>query len=270
MKKILLILLTVACCYACKKDSSPDKKLLLSKVYEDGLLKLEYLYDSDKKPQRRNSYSTGTGQSVFNGFRLYQYANGLPKEVSDYNKDNQFYNRYTLQYDVNNRPTRLDYYNSANTLVLYYTLDYNVNGKISGYTATNVATNKKSLEGQFTYDQHGQVAGINRYNFIGLVKTKYDSTTFVFENKAFPDWWSYYEIIPIIGLPNGDKTFFDMHCTSSFYYYVDAPPSISEMAYSNKKYNNEGLITEQQVSRTSTNIGAPVVTLIQKTYEYTE
>src|SRR5688572_13135084 len=156
MKKILPVLLIAVSCFACKKDKSDSKQLLLSKVYEDGLLKYEYLYSSDKKPQRRNVYGTGTGQSVFAGFRLYLYENGLPKEVSDFNKDNDFYNKYTVQYDLNKRPSRLDYYNSSNTLYTYYTLDYNANGKFAGYSAYLVATNKKTLEAEFKYDQQNR------------------------------------------------------------------------------------------------------------------
>jgi hypothetical protein len=270
MKKFLVMLLAAVSCFACKKDSSNGKQLLLSKVYEDGLLKQEYFYDVNKKPQRRNNYSTGTGQSVLSGFRLYQYAGGLPKETSEYNKDNQFTGRYVVQYDINNRPTRLDFYNNDNTLLTFYVMDYNGDGKMAVYTATNVGTNKKTVEAQFTWDQHGHVTGVNRYKLDGNTKVKSDSTTFVFENKAFPTHWSYYELLPIIGLPNGDRTFYDMYGSSFLYYFVDAPPSITTTTYTNKTFNKDGLLTKQQITYSTTNGGAPTVNVVEKTYEYTE
>ena len=115
MKCGSVLFILFAFLFACKKDKADNKQLLLSKVYEDGLLNYEYQYSADKKPQRRNVYNTNSGQSVYAGFRLYQYENGLPKEVSDFNASNNFWGKYTIQYDINKRPSRLDYYNSSNT-----------------------------------------------------------------------------------------------------------------------------------------------------------
>lgn len=269
MKNLLIIALAITCCYACKKDKGGGRHLLLSKMYEDGLLKLEYFYSADKRPQRRNMYGTGTGQSVFAGFRLYQYQNELPVEASDFNSNNQFTNRYTVTYDLNKRPSRVDYYNSSNTLYTYYTLDYNASGQMTTYSAFNANTSKKTLEAQFKWDQQGQVAGINRYTFTGNTLVKYDSTTYKMDNKQFPAWWSYYEMIPIIALPKGDNTFYDMICTSSFYYYVDAPPSTTDFSMSDRTYNNDGLVIKQRTSYTTKSI-TNYSNTVERTYEYTE
>jgi hypothetical protein len=268
IKKTVLALLAGILLLACKKDHSSGKQFLLSKVYEDGLLKLEYIYSSDKKPLRRNNYNTNSVQSVFNGFWLYQFSNtGLLEEATDFTKNSQFINKYTLQYDVNNRLTRMNELAGDNSIQYYYLYDYNALNHLTGYSLYNGGTNKKTIDAEFGYSADGKIAYTKRYTYLSGTSL-YDSSTFVFEKNDFPSWWSYFELLPAIALPNGDRTFFDMNLSSQYYYYNNAPPGITNITYTNKMYNNAGLLIKQQVSSEITTIGPPVIKSVEKTYEY--
>jgi len=74
MKKIFLIILVAASAAACKKDGSGSgKKLLLSKIFFNGLLNTEYIYNIDGKITRVNNYLNGGGQSTLTSYFIYEY-----------------------------------------------------------------------------------------------------------------------------------------------------------------------------------------------------
>ena len=270
MKKILPILLIAAICFACNKDKSSGKQWLLHKVYQNNVLKLEYIYSADKKPQRRNNYNSIGGQSVFTGSRRYQYnANGLLEEVSNFNKDSVLTERYRLQYDLNKRLLRQDYYGNGNTIQYYDQFENDATGKLIRYTTFNAASNKKMVEAQYSYDPQGHPVSIKRYTYSLNNLVLHDTASFTIE-KDFPSWWSYYETWPAVALPYEDQTFFEMTFTRSYFYLANTPPVTSEATYTNKIYNQEGLVIKQQVSTKIEGYGSPTVSVIEKTYEYTE
>jgi len=257
--------------FSCKKDKDPVRQFLLSKVYEDGLLKTEYIYSADKKPLRRNVYGTNTGQSVFLGFRLYERsATGLLEDITDFNKNNSFNNKFRLQYDVNNRVTRMDDLANDNTLQYYYLFDYDPQGRLVKYTFYDAAPLKMNGEGRYTYNEKGDIATINRYYYSNNTPVKTDSATYAFGAKGLPKHWDYFEMLPIIGLPNGERTFFDMTCDSFFYYFVDAPPGKTNATFSAKEYNSAGYLIKQHGSYKGENLGVPVTTNFDMSYEYIE
>src|SRR5689334_6341267 len=111
MKTFFFLTTLVVLFVACKKDKSNNnnKQQYLSKVFKDGLLEVEYFYDGNKRPYRRNEYSTNNGASNFAGFRLYEYnANNLLETISIFSKNSGFLQKYRILYDVNKQISRMD------------------------------------------------------------------------------------------------------------------------------------------------------------------
>ena len=271
MKIILLLLSVLMLFIGCKKDKTSAREFYLSKSFRNGLLQKEFVYSSDKKPLRKNNYSTNLGQSTFSGFRLYQYGgNGLLNEVMDFNDNSQLSSKYTLEYDVNGSLTRLDDRAADDDHVQYYYLfSYNAEGKMSKYALYNANGNKKNIEATLSYDAAGNPVKMIRMSFLNPAPTLYDSTTYSFDKKL-PSHWNYYEIIPVIGLSIGEDLFTNMICTGSYRYYVDAPPAKTDKALSNKIYNGDGYLIKQNITTKGEYIGPATITNEEMTYEYVE
>lgn len=268
---ISIFLIAVFAASSCKKDKQPSKQLLLSKVFQDALLKSEYIYSSDRKPIRLNMYSTGSGQSKLSVFRLYQYTtDGLLDEITIFTAaNNQFNNKYKLQYDANKRITRMDDLSSDNSVQTYYLFDYNAQGHLAKYIAYNATTSKKVGEGVYGYNQDN-LEKINRYIYSLNNPILYDSTTYVFGANKFPSHWKHFEIFLPIALPNGDRTFYEMFYESYFHYFVDAPPATTDATLSGRAYNAAGYLTQQHILLESKFLGATTSTTHDMTYEYIE
>jgi hypothetical protein len=242
MKKILIPLVLLIMVGACKKDGSSDKKMLLSKVFSNNLLAEEYIYSSDKKPIRRNIYSTGQGQSTFQGFRLYEYANDLITTTLQYNKDNQLSFRYGLTYNASKQVSRIDAYGSDAVIDYYYTFEYE-NNQLSKVNAYTTAPIKKTGEHFVKYDANGNLLSMKRYWLNGNTWTLFDSVTLTNGNKPLPSHWSYYEMA-LIYFPN-EKTFLEIPAESMYYYVAGGPPLKSNHTWSQKVYNGAGYLVSQ-------------------------
>jgi hypothetical protein len=256
--------------FACKKDNDNNKQLHLGKVFKDGLLEIEYFYTPDKKPIRRNYYNTNNGTSSFSGFRLYEYnTEKLLETMTEFSKNHGFINKYTIQYDANRKPTRMDDLKNDNTLQFYHIFDYDGQGDLTKYSVYNAATSKKTVEATLTYAQH-RLTKIIRRTYINNPPTLFDSSTYSFSNKTLPSNWNYFESFVFGSLPNGDRTFIDMICDSSFYYYSDAPPATHSYVLSARQYNNEGYLIKQHFNFKYTILGVLNTSDYDRTYEYIE
>lgn len=269
MKQLLYLLVVCTVVFGCHKDKPSGNPVLLSKIFKDGLLEREYFYSADRKPVRRNLYDVNNGQSVLSIFRLYEYsAEGLLVTVTDFvATNNNFQNKYSLQYDDNKRLTRMNDLSSTNVIQFYYLFDYDAQGNMIHYSLYSTDANKKTVDAFYTYTTQGTISKIVRYNFMPAQVMR-DSATYVFENKKIPSHWVYFEALPVVGLPNGEGDLFYLYCTSTFYYYVDAPPLITTRAFSEKQYNGAGLPVKQRMDR-ETNTGISIKTATTFiTYEY--
>jgi hypothetical protein len=268
MKKIVILFLLCGIIFSCHKDKSSGNPILISKIYQDGLLEREYFYSADRKPVRRNLYDVSNGQSTLAGFRLYEYStDGLMSAVTNFSASNTFQNKYSLQYDNNKQLTRMNDLNSMNALQFYYLFDYDVQGNLTSYTLYNANTNKKTTDAFYSYTPEGTISMIKRHSFIPA-QVLHDSANYVFENKKFPSHWVYFEALPFVALPNGEGDLYYMSCKSSLYYYVDAPPLITTRTFSEKEFNSAGLPVKQRMDRkTDTGLGIKTSTELI-TYEY--
>lgn len=272
MKTFLFLIALSVLVFSCKKDKdNNNKQLYLSKVFKDGLLEYEYFYDADKKPFRRNEYTTNNGTSSYAGFRLYDYnSTKLLEAMTLFTKDNIFILKYRVQYDANKQPSRMDDLANDNTVRWYHIFDYNLQGDFSKYSIYNGTTNKKTIEANFSYNDNHKLTKIIRMNYTNNPATKYDSSNYYFNNKSLPSGWKYFETFVFGALPNGDRTFMDMNMDSSYYYYVDAPPSTNRATYSGKQYNSEGYLIKQHFNYKTTSAFPPTNIDHDRTYEYIE
>ena len=263
-----IIIFIAACClvfFSCKKDTQNEKKLWVSKVYNNGLLWYEYIYGTNKKPLQRNEYTTNQGQSSFSGYRLYKYnADDLLNEMVRFGANNSVQSNTTLEYDINKRLARLnDTEDDA-----YYLFEYTSGNQLSKYTAYNGVTQKKSFEALFSYDAKGTPIKIIRNGIKNNNPVLYDSTTCTME-KILPAHWSYYETLPIISLPKGDRIFYDMVLNDVFIYRPDAPPQKDTITYKNRVFDAGGYLTSQVIS-TKTVYGSVTTKNSEMKYEYVE
>jgi len=273
MKTFFFFVTFVMFLFACKKDkdNNKNKQLYLSKVFNDGLLESEYFYDADKKAYRRNDYTTTNGVSTYAGFRLYEYnSNKLLETMTLFYKNNVFAQKYRIQYDANKKPTRLDDLANDNSLQWYHIFDYNLQGDFSKYSIFNAGTNKKTIEATFSYNDNHKLTKMIRMNYSNNPATKFDSSTYSFNNKNLPASWNCFETFVFGSLPTGDRTFMDMTLDSSFYYYVDAPPTTNRATFSAKQYNSDGYLIKQHFNYKVTGSISSSTIDLDKTYEYIE
>lgn len=249
-KILFFALLLVIGLFSCKKDKDNNsKQLYLSKEFKDGLLEVEFFYTPDKKPIRKNFYSTGNGISYFSSFRLYEYnSDKLLETMTEFSKNNTFINKYRITYDADKRPSRLDDLAADNTIQWYHIFDYNAQGDLSKFSIFNATTLKKTIEGNISYDAHHKVTKIIRTNHVANPTTLQDSSTFVFNTKTLPTNWNYWENLVFVSLPKGDRLFMDMTCDSSYYYDPDTPPITHKYIFSGKQYNAAGYLIKQHVN----------------------
>lgn len=273
MKTFFFYVTLVMLLFACKKDKNSNyRPERLSKVFNDGLLEIEYFYTSDKKPLRRNYYTVNNGTSTYSGFRIYEYNNDdLLETMTEFSKNNNFVNKYRITYDISKRPTRMDDLANDNSIQFYHVYDYNAQGDLSKFSIFNYGSSKKTVDAFYTYDAQRKLTKLVRYTISGTTSIKFDSSTYSFSNKKLPSDWNYFEAYLFASLPNGDRTFMDMVCDSSMYYYVDAPPLISNAVFSGKQYNGNGNLIRQHFNYKSNNaFGVITTTDSDRTYEYIE
>jgi hypothetical protein len=254
--------------FSCKKDKSQPKQLLLSKVFRDGQLQHEYIYDTDKKVLRKNRYNVGQGQSNLISFRLYNYnADGLVADITDFTASSQFSDKVSLVYDVNKRVTRLNQKKSDNSITFYYVFEYDFGGKLSKYSLYSQSNDEKTVDAQFTYNADGFLSKIIRRSFINGAPVKLDSTTYSVD-KQLPGHWNYYEMLLVFSSNFSDRIFLDMITNSSFYYRYDAPPQIVDRIFAEKIYDDNGYLLKQAITTKAVDIGPATITNTELSYEY--
>ena len=269
MKALFFLATLMVMIIACKKDkgNNNNKQLYLSRVFKNGILETEIFYTSDKKPIRRNFYGTNTGSSVLSGFRIYEYnAENLLETMTEFSKNNIFINKYKIQYGANKKPARMDDLKNDNTTQFYHLFEYDAQGDLIKANVWNDNTNKQTASLTFTWSQH-KVTKLIRRNYFNNPPTMLDSSTYSF-SKELPAHWNYFETLVFASLPNGDRTFMDMGLDSSFYYYVDAPPSTTRATYSQKQYNTQGYLAKQHFGYLYTSFSNPPPENYDRTYEY--
>jgi hypothetical protein len=211
MKKIFWLMVIVFA-VSCKKDGSGSgsSNALLSKVFREGLLEREYIYDTDRKLVRLNSYLAGGGVSNLSIYYLYEYDDdGRLSEVRHFSKDHSPTTRRVFSYSAAGKVSRVDeatiFTGSDDLDVMDYfeVYDYNAAGQLTKMTRrlTNYTLHRYT---DYTYD---------------MLTTP---TDFSF----------YYLFIP------------GMKYTS----YWLGPANVSDWTFINRQQNNKGFVEKQTLS----------------------
>lgn len=244
---------------------------MLSKVYRNGLLVNEYLFDAQKRPYRLNRYSISQGQSSLAGYQLYLYnSNGQISEVDYFDKGNEIQQVLTLTYGINGELTRLNDGNENGSLLQYYIFQYNIDGALSRFEIKSGATNKIASETIYSYGNNKKLAKQIRNSVTNGNVVLFDSTTYS-AGKILPAHWNYFEMLPVIGLLTSNRQFFDMMLESSFSYRLGgAVPEKNTYTYTDKVYNNGGYLISQRIAVKTEHLGPVVTSNDELTYQYVE
>lgn len=134
---------------SCEEDDSlseSTKKYYLSKMYWDGKLFYEFLYDDDYYINRVNKYYYDSdGEFMYLSYSNYEYnENKILSKIKHYiDPENLFINYDSLVYNENNLVERMLTIRRGSNLSQYYTFVYNADNQIIRrltYDSDNVET----------------------------------------------------------------------------------------------------------------------------------
>jgi hypothetical protein len=251
MKKIFWLMVIVFA-VSCKKDGSGSgsSNALLSKAFREGLLEREYIYDTDRKLVRLNSYLAGGGVSNLSIYYLYEYDDdGRLSEVRHFSKDHSPTTRRVFSYSAAGKVSRVDeatiFTGSDDLDVMDYfeVYDYNAAGQLTKMTRrlTNYTLHRYT---DYTYDDKGYLASEEDWyredNGDIVLKQKTEINP---GSKPIPDHW---------------KTLLTTPTDFSFYYlfipgmkytsYWLGPANVSDWTFINRQQNNKGFVEKQTLS----------------------
>jgi hypothetical protein len=268
MKTSLFVYLCLMSMLACKKEGGSGKQLYLSKVFVNDLLSEEYIYSSDMHAIRRNSYSTGGGQSTFFSFRIYEYENGLLSKMLRYSKEGNLSEKRELSYDASNKIKRIDNFGNDEVLDGYGVFEYDNNQQLSKIIFNSGPPTKKTGEWQVKYDAQNNLLSLKRYYLSLGNLILFDSVQFTHADKAIPAHWQLYEEL-LQEFP-AEKTIEFITADSMYYYLAGGPPVRITTTISGKTYNGQGYLISQQYKQESDNgLGTTTFNYNLK-YEYIE
>lgn len=268
MKKILIICLCLLAAFACKKEGGSGKQLYLSKVFINDLLSEEYIYSSDMKVVRRNYYGTGSGQSVFGGFRIYEHENGMLSKLLRYSKDGALVYKKEFSYDASKKLTRVDNFSNDGEADGYHLYQYDDNQQLSKVVLYSAPPTKKAGEWFFVFDAQNNPVSIRRYYMSLGNPILFDSAHFTQTSKTIPAHWQLYE--EMFQEFNAENTIETMTADSYYYYMSGGPPLKSTHTFTDKKYNGQGYLTSQHYKIEADNgLGITTINYNLK-YEYIE
>ena len=254
--------------FACKKDKSNQSNKYISKIYKNGLLEYEFLYDSKRRPFRRNSFAVGFGQSKFASYRIYQYnSDGNLVEVDYFDKGNEIQQIFTLNYGVNGELTRANQANENGVVNTYFTYQYNQDGTIASILRKSANNNQTNGQNFFFYNNDRLLVKWLRTNLIGNNFVPVDSTNYKLVAR-YPVHWNYFEMnFAISAFPNSDAQLLEMYADTSMNYRYDAPPQITTRTYSNRVGGTSFPTSVSQALKID-NGGVITNSIIQYSYEY--
>jgi hypothetical protein len=130
MKKIFLILLSAALLGACKKNTSSPKQILLSKVFVDGNIETENIYNSEGQLKEAKYYSDHLGFWEISNLTVYSFdANGKLTESLSYNMpENELSSHSIFTLNGQGSIIRNSIYNTPDSGKLSFHVDHDYNG----------------------------------------------------------------------------------------------------------------------------------------------
>lgn len=151
--------------FGCKKDDENEaetKKMYLTKVFMDGNLSSEYIYDANEKlPSRVDFYST---DGTISGYNIRKYSNGQLTESHNYNSTGVSRGSVRYIYNADNLPSFLNYYHNDTDSMFYHQYQ-------------NFYSNHKVFTMTKMVDSDGDIQWQEKVEFTGnnITKTEYFS-----------------------------------------------------------------------------------------------
>jgi hypothetical protein len=266
MRKALLFLFVAGFFITCKKDKSPSspKETVLSKIILNNIIVYEFLYSPQKHLERINSYDEKTGK--------FEYA-------------------AAFEYDADGNMFRENQYSSTNKLVAQVNYALVPGGKIRQHEYKSLSgadSGQITNRVKYTYDGAGR---ISQRAWVDLVTDAVETTTdftwynnnniksssaFYYYNGKELQWKTEYtdgnalptSLVTRKGYPVNFLLFelvtTEKHSTS--YNNGSVNLEIKE-TFSDRKYDNNGFLLRQTISRKSLKPVLPVE-VIEAQYEY--
>jgi hypothetical protein len=265
MKKALLILIVTGFFITCKKDKSPaTKETVLSKIILNNIMVSEFLYSSQKRLERINSYDEKTGK--------FEYATAF-------------------EYDTDGNMIRENQYSSTNKLSAQVNYTYVPGGKLRQHEYKSLSgadSGQITNRVKYSYDGAGRISQRAWVDLVtDVVETTTDltwynnnnlksSSTYYYYNGPELQWKSEYSdgnplpasLVTRRGYPVNfllfDLVTNEIHSKS----YNNGSVNLERKeTFSDRKYDNNGFLLRQTISMKSLKPVLPVE-VIEAQYEY--
>jgi hypothetical protein len=247
MKNLFFFIMLALFASSCKKEGSGgDDKWLLSKVYFNGLLDNEYIYNTSGRLIRVIYYSTGGGTSTLSTSQLYEYnADGTVKEIRNFSSEYKPTKRLVYTYSQG-RITRMDeasiFTGSADLSIMdfYEIFSYDANGLLKNIVRRHADHSNHSRK-EFTYDDQGKLATAS---MLLEVDDEMEIKEYIEVNagaKAMPAHWKENLITPT------DYQWYDLMIPSKKYtsYWSVPAGTLHIWSYTDRQYNDDGYVVKQ-------------------------
>lgn len=191
MKKIILAFMVAASMFGCKKNASGPTQFALSKIYENGDLETEFIYNGDGSLKQVKYYTQPAGTSVLHTLEEYKYdKEGNLKEVISYSMPGkEVSSSGTFILDAAGRISRASYHYGEGTdsgeVYLHIDHEYNKDGFIKKQTWRS-PDEKITNYRDFVYHANGNMKSVTSFKVNGLSQKKFYSHSFAASDMVTP------------------------------------------------------------------------------------
>lgn len=268
MKKIplaLVVFYLMTAITSCKKSSgsSQPKETVLSQALSNGNLWLQFEYNDKKQLSKLTEYDLATGKPDYS--QAFQYdAKGRLDMILDYNSDGKFSGREEYSKDLAGNFTQVEFFDVASdpkkvvTRVMYTYKE----GYIVKEAWIDLNTGKEVSYRKYVWYLNGNLRSSEYYGDLDPLTLSYKAEyspignplpETIAKHSGYPiNFWNYYFVAE------------EIHNTYSAAF--GGPVDYKEVM-SQRKYNAEGLLTEQTITNKHT-VPADADEVSQMTYVY--
>ncbi len=241
-----LVLSSIIVVISCRENDQPVPvgEYLLSKVYEDGTLQLEYRYSSD-------NYLIETNESKNTTIYSYKFENAWPKAVGDssiyYNANGKILSVTEYGHDSMGRITSEEYYpyTGADSAKLSLTIQYSYDADDLLAKQVWVRDQKTYAAREYQYDQYDNLSSVSDYFYLDKVKTLVSTIEYTGAEEKLPK--------PLVKLeiegPNFRNPYFVSKVVHTFGYSNDEVTTEILETMSDRQYNEASLLVAQTITK---------------------
>lgn len=273
MRGIVVLLIGVMVCIhlSCKKsgqDPAPTETVL-GKVFRNGQLQSEYVYNSAKQLEKINQYQVSTGQLQSTVSFHYDNA-GRVEQQTNYNAAGKPSSKLTYAADNAGKPLSGEFRAligpDSGKVTIRYKYEHNKAGLISKEAWHNPITDKEESYRLYFYYPNGN---LERYEYYWTLtptpeiawEVHYSAARnpvppSLFERKGYVINFSLYELVA----EEIETITFDTPLSNASKYFQQI---------SDRKYNSQGFVTAQTMTTFSMESKTPIE-VVEMTYQYSE